>query len=235
LLVAKFNIPKRYQAGVSEIRKLDVETASRIRAALDRVFANQKLEAATVVQPDDIATDAISAVPSQPTVNLKLIAEALAALYSVKSQADTPTEEFADDVCESLETLDSEELRLPHAERDRFRANLVTLLNADLFFLAAKAYDLKTDDERTFCHARILTDLRPVFGQEVGDGPKAMVVVHLLKLGYHQGSDKHQQFYVSLDGHELQELRKVIDRAEAKARTLKSAIKDTPLFGVPKE
>ena len=94
---------------------------------------------------------------------------------------------------------------------------------------------MRTEDERVFCQARILTDLRPVFGQVIEDGPKAMVVVHLLKLTFHKGSEKHQEFFVSLDGDDLKTLRGLIDRAEAKAKTLKSSIKDVRLFGAPKE
>jgi hypothetical protein len=232
--VARLNIPRRYQAGVSEIRKLDTEAANKIRAALDRVFANQQQDS-TVAEPDDIAATAIAALPHKSTVDVKSIGLALAALYSVKSQNDFPVDEFADEVSDAMELLSEEELRLLPNERDKFKASLITLLNADLFALAAKAYDLKTDDERTFCHARILTDIRPIFGQHIEEGPKAMVVVHLLKLGYHQGNEKHQQFYVSLDAQDLETLRKVIDRAEAKAKTLKSAVKGTRLFGIPKE
>jgi hypothetical protein len=219
---------------VSEIRKLDTETASNIRSSLDRVFANQK-QNSSVTEPNDVATTAITAVPHKNTLDVKSVAQALSALYSVKSQMDSAIEEFADDVSDAMELLPSEELRLLPDEREKFKANLVLLLNADLFALASKAYDLKTDDERTFCHARILTDIRPVFGQIIEEGPKAMVVVHLLKLGYHQGNDKHQQFYVSLDAEDLETLKKVIDRAEAKAKALKSAVQGAKIFGIPKE
>lgn len=234
--MAKLNIPSRYRAGVSQIRKLDQKTVQEIRNLLDRVFANRNLDDVAVAGTDEIATTALAAFPSE-SVDFKELATALTALYSVKSRKeDLPIEEFVEDVCDSMEALDSAELKLPHADRDRFRENLTTLLKADIFAVVAKANDLKTDDERTFCHARILTDLRPVFGQQVADGPQAMVVVHLLKLGYHQGSDKHQQFYVSLDSDDLEELRKHIDRAEAKAKSLRSVVKnDIRVFGIAKE
>lgn len=228
--MAKLTIPKRYQAGVSQIRKMPEETASEIRSALDQVFANQKQQDATVAEPTDIATTAITSLSTQ-TDDFTPMAKALAALYAVKSQSDRSVEEFVEDVCDAMESLDSEE-KLPHAEREQFKGKLLLLLNADLFAVAAKAYDLKTDDERTFCHARILTDLRPVFGQRIEDGPKAMIVVHLLKLGFHQGSEKHQQFYISLDADDLEELRKVVDRAEAKAKTLRSTLRDIRMFGI---
>jgi hypothetical protein len=228
------NIPKRYQAGVSEIRKLDPETAQKIRTALDKVFSTKKNEG-NIVQPSDMAATALTAIPDNSNVDFKALSQALVALYSVKSQLEKPIEEFADEVAHAMELLSDEQLRVPADTREQFTANLITLLNADLFSLAAKAHDLQTDDERTFCSARILTDMRPVFGPRIEDGPKAMVVIHQLKLGYHQGNDKHQQFYVALDAQDLAELKRVIDRAEAKARTLKEAVKATQMFGIPKE
>ncbi len=148
---------------------------------------------------------------------------------------DVSVEEFSDYVSDAMESLDQEELRLPRAEREQFKEKLITLLSADVFGIASKVVDLRTDDERLFCHARVLTDLRPIFGPRVEDGATAMVVVHLLKIGYHAASQDHKEFFVSLDSDDLQTLRKLIDRAEAKARSLKSTVKNVRLFGVAKE
>lgn len=234
----KLNIPERYRAGVSKIRRLDERSVREIRSALEQPVESPKVTGNGVEipsKPDAVAIKAMRSVSSVNTSDFKQIAEALAALYGVKSTRDVSVDEFADDVCDALESLPSEEERLPHSEREQFKGKLVTLLSADVFSLVSKTYDLATEDERTFCDARILTDLRPVFGTQVEDGPQAMVVVHLLKLAYHQGSEHHNQFYVALDDDDLQTLKKLLDRAEAKAKTLRSAVKDIRLFGIPKE
>lgn len=237
--MAKLNIPERFRAGVAAIRRLDEESVQAVRAALDR-----PLEATVPrdANPDEIPRDpramAITAVRSVPGVNkdeFRKIAEALAGLYGARSMRDASVEEFADMVCDAMESLPSDELGLPHSEREQFREKLIELLSADVFAIVSKVQDLASEDERTFCQARILTDLRPVFGTRIEDGPRAMVVVHLLKLAYHQGSEAHHHFYVALDEKDLQSLKKVIDRAESKARTLRSAVKDVRLFGVRKE
>ncbi len=186
-------------------------------------------------RPGDFALTAVQSVSTIKGAEFKQIAEALSALYVVKSAREVSTEEFAEQVCDAMEVLSSDELRLPHEEREEFKAKLVALLGADVFSLVSKVYDLATEDERVFCNARILTDLRPVFGARIEDGPRAMVVLHHLKLGYHQGSERHQQFHIALDGDDLETLRKLIDRAEAKASSLKLALKGTRLFGASKE
>jgi len=232
--VANLKIPERYQAGVAEIRKLDDESVQEIRAALDRFIA-RKDDSTQEKAASEVAISAVTSISKKNLVDFKPLGAALAALYGVKSSRDIPTDEFVEQVCDAMESLESPELRLPHAERDDFRQKLMMLLNADVFSLVAKISDLRTDDERTFCSARILTDLRPAFGARVEDGPKAMVIVHLLKLGYHQGGEKHQEFYVSLDAEDLDRLKKIIERAETKAKTLKSVIKDVRVYGAGSE
>jgi hypothetical protein len=222
---------------VSKIRRLDERTVQEIRKALDkpdetRPSTDNGLEVPR--DPDIVAIAAVRSVASLNVAEFGQIAESLAGLYTARSMRDVPIAEFVEDVCDAMESVPQEELRLPPAEREPFKEKLRTLLSSDFFAIVAKAYDLATE-ERTFCSARILTDLRPVFGARVEDGPQAMVVLHTLKLTYHEGSQKHQDFFLSLDASDLKALRKVLDRAEAKADTLRPAVKDIRLFGIPKE
>ena len=235
--MSKLNIPERYRAGVAKIGSLDDPTVRLIRSALDGVIGG--VEASDIAtageRPDSVAATALASVASTiAESDFKQIADTLNALYGVRSSRDVPVEEFAEEVAEAMESLEPP-LRLERSKHSAFVSKLVVLLSAEVFGIVSKAWDLRTDDERVFCHARIITDLRPVFGQKVEDGPRAMVVVHLLKLAFHCESEKHQEFYVSLDGEDLTTLRDLIDRAEAKAKTLKSCIKDVKLFGAPSE
>jgi hypothetical protein len=235
--VPKLNIPERYQSGVALIRQLDDNSVQEIRNALDRTLdiKTSDQDVASGRKLDELAVTAVTSVSSKSNLNFKRIAEALVVLYGAKSVKDISVEEFADRVCEAMEHLDSPDLKLPSAEREPFKRKLIILLGANVFGIASKIVDLRTDDERVFCQARILTDLRPVFGSRIEEGPQGMVVVHLLKLGFHSASEKHQEFFVSLDSDDLQTLRNLIDRAEAKARSLKGSLGGIRLFGVAKE
>jgi hypothetical protein len=203
---------------------LDDTAIRAIRNVLDQVP-----DTSNAVEID--TTDAASKLASSIS-DVKAILDALVSLYVLKSGSESVTlEQFVDDICEAMGLLDSE-ARVTEAQRPTFRERILTLLSADRFWLVSKAYDLQTDDERTFCDARILTDLRPIFDTPVTAGSKGAVIVHLLKLGYHESNKRHQKFYVSLDSKDLKELRKVIDRAEEKAATLKSQFKDTRFLGL---
>lgn len=236
--MAKLNIPERYRAGVAKIRRLDDRTVREIRRALDNPGDNTPQNSNGVEiprSPDSVAISAVRSVASLNLAEFAQIAESLAGLYTARSVRDVPIADFVEDVCDAMENLAKEELRLPPDERDQFKEKLSILLSSDLFSVIAKAYDLAGEDERTFCGARILTDLRPVFGTRVEDGPQAMVVLHTLKLTFHETNTQHQDFYVSLDADDLVTLRKLIDRAEAKANALRPTVKDVRLLGIPKE
>jgi hypothetical protein len=224
------HIPEGYRVGVSKILRLDDRSVREIRNALDQA-------AYTCHRPDDVAVEAISSISHANLDEFKEIAEAVGTLYSVKVSRRISLEQFVEDVCDAMEAVDSPDLKLQAADRPQFKEKLLTVFGSANFEIVAKAFDLKTDDERVFCGARLLTDLRPIFGQNVEDGPKAMVVVHLLKLGFDRVGDpkRHNEFHVSLDAEDLGALRELIKRAEDKASTLRSSVKDIPVFGAPKE
>lgn len=217
-------IPDRHQPGLAKLYELGDASVRAIRNIFDRV--------PDTVNPVDIAaTDA--ALTSAATISdLKGILDALVPLYVLKSTKESVLlDQFAEDIANAMASLKSA-LALTDKHRPTFKANLLTLLGSEHFLTISKAYDLATDDERTFCDARIITDLRPVFGTPIEDGPKGTVIVHLLKIGYHEGNKRHQAFHVALDSPDLKELKRVIERAESKAAAIKSKLKDTHVLGI---
>jgi hypothetical protein len=162
------------------------------------------------------------------------VAEALVSMYLLKSSDDIELDEFTSHIANALEAVPNPELRLAPAERESFREKLAILLGAEMFEMISKIDSLRTDSENIFCHARILTDLRPVFGKDVERGPTSMLVTHTMKIAYHlSGRRGDHDFYVSLDADDLSELKALIARAEAKARTLRAAVDGRiTLFGV---
>lgn len=230
----KLTIPERYQAGVSKIRHLDMDTVTAIRAALDGAVAVRQREEERV-RPADVAAAAISTISSEKRkVEFKEISAALVSMYRAKSARDISVDEFVEEVAAALESVPKTELRLLANERAAFKEKLSVLLNASIFGVLSKVHDLKTEDERVFCHARVLTDLRPVFGPQIDDGPTGMVVMHHLKIAFHKAGSggEHQEFFVSLGSDDLQDLRKLLDRAEAKANSLRSVVNEkVHLFG----
>jgi hypothetical protein len=85
----------------------------------------------------------------------------------------------------------------------------------------AKAIDLMSEQEHPLTAARILTDVRPIFGPGVNDGPQGAVVFQVLKVDHY--TDGHRSTIAfALDNADLLELKKTVDRAIAKTESLKA-------------
>jgi hypothetical protein len=232
--MAMLSIPERYQFGVSKIRELDLETVRALRDALNN-SVDPSRPSDERSRPAVAAAAAVEAL-SRPgsAADFKRIAEALVSMYLVKSGYEIPLDEFINGIADSLEALPNPDLRLASEGKGAFKEKLGILLNAEVFGIIAKADDLRTENERNFCHARILTDLRPVFGADVANGPVAMLITHNLKIAFHESGRKgDHDFYIALDAADLSALKEVINRAEAKASSLRTVIPDSArLFGV---
>jgi hypothetical protein len=85
--------------------------------------------------------------------------------------------------------------------------------------VTAKALDVRNEHERRFCEARVLTDVRPVFATNVRETPDAFILMHKLRIAYHQGRTI-RSIYIAMDADDIQSLRDVLDRATAKEDTL---------------
>jgi predicted transcriptional regulator len=220
--VAVLSIPERYQIGVSKIRELDLGTVRSLRQALDQSVYNEDHPQATAV-----ATTALESISqsSGSVADFRNISQALVSMYLVKSRRDLSLEEFVDRVADALEELPAPELRLDAGERESFKEKLQILLGAEVFGVVSKVDDLRTESERIFCHARIITDMRPVFGSDVTKGPTAVLVTHNLKIAFHESGRKgDHEIYVTLDAEDLSDLKEIILRAEAKANTLRAIV-----------
>ena len=93
--------------------------------------------------------------------------------------------------------------------------------------LITKAQDVLTEHQHVFYSARIFTDVRPVFSDS-GETINAVGLIHNLNIHFGQGDD-HSDFYVALDTSDIQSLRRVLDRADAKAKALQSLIEKAQL------
>jgi len=107
---------------------------------------------------------------------------------------------------------------------DILRDRLSRLLGLDsLNLVDAKAKELQLEAEHMFCDTRIVTDLRPVFGGNVADSPEAMIIVHTLKIGYHDAGDqKHKEMFFSVDADDIAKLAEALKRAQDKTKVLKA-------------
>lgn len=163
----------------------------------------------------------IPKVQSLSAEDAEQLFDSLNTLYRVHGHHDDiKLEEFISDICEALRGYNE----LSVEDEPGFRDRLWSALNIDALRIATKAFSLSGEHEHLFCTARVITDARPVFADNVSEGPAAMVITHNLKIEYHDVIGELNEIYIGLGSADITELRGVLDRAEEKAKSLRAAL-----------
>lgn len=218
--MASLRIPERYRPGLAKLRSLEDESFDRLLAALQ--------SSPQVARIEDISDDLSHKVPEIPKEDLNKMMAMLSSLYFVRVDDEISARRLASDVSYAVQLTSDEEPRLSEPERATFRDRLEKLLNIDSLGPVSKAVGVRADFPNLFCDAKIITDVRPIFGKPE-DPPVGGVVTHTLRLGYHE-SREHKKLYVTLDEEDISNLKKVLARAELKAASLKAFLRKA---GIP--
>lgn len=212
----RLRVPERYHAGFARIIRLGDESFQKLLNVLrDTPPALDYTELSSVITPK------VSAVPPGDVGD---ILETLEALYSVRARLALPVADFAEAVRKAVEEGGAEELSLPGENGERLKERLTQLLDIDALDVTRKALDVLHEHEHTLHDARIMTDIRPVFGLDTDDDPTGALIVHMLKVSYHDESEEVKEFYIALDAGDIDMLIDLLRRADSKAKSLQRVI-----------
>lgn len=137
---------------------------------------------------------------------------ALLALHSLHMTHGWAFEDIADTVSRS-DRIDVDE-----RAQGNLRTRLTELLRSRPLRELARATELSQECERLFHAARIITDVRPVFGDDPTLKPDSAIVFQTLRLEYFDTNDgQSRTFEVALTEGQVRSLANVCERAIAKA------------------
>lgn len=213
--LSELNIPSEHQRGLRKLEALSDQQAREFLSAIKK--AAQKAETDSLVVSD------IPEISGLPRKDQEEILDTVESLYKVRANADVSVDEFVSDICDFLRSSESIEFRLSAIQIGPMSSRLTEFLSIEALDQAAKAVELRYEHERTLCHLRVLTDARPIFGDDTVERPEAAVIFHMLKIAYHE-SNRIREIFFSLDENDLQELKKAILRAELKGKSLREAL-----------
>jgi hypothetical protein len=170
----------------------------------------------------DLAVDVSKATKVPRRITLGVL-QACAVLYRERESLGISLEKFLDEqVAPSLKNLliktSGDESGAPWI---KFRTFLESALALDeTLGTAAKTGFVMTEHERIFVDARVMTDIRTIFHQDVSERPNAAVLVHMLRITARDvlGNEKAQ--YFALDTNDIRVLKQLTDRAISKEETL---------------
>jgi len=208
-------IPKEHVPGIIKICGLPSPTVNGLIEALGA--------AKIVPEPQEMATQVAESTPDIPIEDLAVIVRTIYSLYYVREFSDVSPARFVDELVEAILEIPSTAVS---ADKTVIRERFKGLLNIRPLRMISKASRLQREGERLYCEAMILSDIRPIFGDDIMSGPGSAVLTHTLKLSYH-GDEGHRDFFVVLDGEDLKALGEVVDRAQAKDESLRMVLRGT--------
>ncbi len=216
----RMRIPEEYRDGLAKLLELPDESFRELLVAIQE-------ERPTLHYADFSARVARKISGIKPN-EVQDVIETLVSLYGVRTRWGLEIPELAQIVTQATEW--DWESEFSGEERDSFEGRLVLLLGIDSLDATSKALDVLLEHEHTLHDVRIMTDVRPVFGQNADEPPIGTMVVHMLKISYHDESEEVKEFYVALDAGDTRALSAELERADQKAESLKRMLGPT---GVP--
>lgn len=160
------------------------------------------------------------------------LVDSLMALTLVARLSRVATGEMAAAIAAALQTSAAQDEPLvPTQSIGELRLRLHQLLGSDVIEKLAKGQDIFSENDQTFIDSRIITDIRPVYGEDVDDPPTGMVVVHNLRLRYFR-EGQERSFTVALRIRDLQDMSQVIERARRKAISFDRLVAELNLTGI---
>ena len=180
------------------------------------------------VQPSLVAAELIESVTANFASKIEVaeMVRMLLGLYYFRLSQRLSPEQIVSDVVEEMKNSEFSE---PSGGWASFKENLEVLLSIEVpLGVTSKALDVQTQHQRVFSQARIVTDLRPVFGVDPAAKPTAAVIVHTLKIEYRESGTKRQVF-IALDKNDLKELKDLLDLAEKKEASIEALLEPTNL------
>lgn len=223
--MAALKIPDRYKAGIKILAALPAPQFEGFLAAARRAPK-------TFTTSGEFEAWAAPEVPTIPAADLSKLIYSITSLYRLPVRYGVTASKLASDVLEGARAGITD---FQVVDGTEFVERLTALLSIESFnIVAVKAKELQTESERIFVEARILTDIRPIFGNKIEDDPTASVIVHTLKIVSHENSG-HKEYFFALDADDIASLKKTMERATDKVKSLKALLDGTKLRAIDLE
>ncbi|SRR6266480_3378736 len=201
-------------------QRLSKETAARLlqlstfpEESLDAIASQLEAVAAKPFQSDEI-----SAAFSNRGLSAEDASELSATIVNFYWRLIQSRQTVTEFVAEIVDSPDVD----PKTNKEVLRQRLVRLLGIRSIFVGQNALSLIYDNERVISGARVISDLRPVFGPRIEDGPAGAIVMHTLKLEY-QTVNGPAEFFLSLSLEDVDTLLASLQRAKDKDAKLRAA------------
>jgi len=147
---------------------------------------------------------------------LQAIVQSLVSIGGIFENANYNIDEFTSDFSRSF-LISQSDVKSEEGEVLKSRLSIL-LSNFNNLSITIKGEDLLTDNQKNFRDARIISDVRLLFNNDLSSNNNA-VIVHNLKIHYYENRNL-KDFFVALDLYDLRKMKSIIDRAIEKHKII---------------
>lgn len=206
-------VPLSFRAALATIARLESTQVAKIADSLkDQAIDGSMQRVTNAIQRAGVFDEA----------NAESVAEALLSLALQRTFRQWKPERI------SKAVATSDDLDLNDSERKCLEKSLTLLLEPSALTVAAKTADLLTEYEHKFASSRIVTDIRPVWEDDVEARPSGAVLTGSLRIDFF-GQREFRTMYFGVTAENLRELRDTADRALGKLTTLQGLLDQSGL------
>jgi len=212
--VPGLTLPKENERGIAIIKLLSDSEVNQISEVLRKFSPPIKFS--------KVISDVRPILEGRSEEDIESLVDTIYSLYSLRFYREAPIEEFLVDLLDAIRESDNEELKTINSdEAAALEFRLKSLLTARTFSVLTKAHDLHGEFANIFWNAKVISDIRPVWDEDVKVPPVGVVITQTLKLEYGdiEGS---KELYLNVNEGDIELLISVLLRAREKAATLES-------------
>ncbi|MGI8882929.1 MAG: hypothetical protein ACR2IA_01625 [Pyrinomonadaceae bacterium] len=213
-------IPEDYQSGLARVVSLSNNDINELLT----IFENTPV----ILNGKKFNQELLPKITFLESVEARNLIETIGSLYELRNQLDLTTEEFVDEITDVMKESQNKKLKLTESNYKKFKQRLTDLLAIKTLALRSKAVNLIVDHSVIFQDAKIVSDIRPIFGLNIEESPIGSVIIHNLKIEYKQ-NDEIKNFYIALDEKDITTLLGLLKRTQTKSESLKSFIANSGL------
>ncbi len=229
--MSNIRIPDQHRQTFFEIAKLPDLAITELFSILETI--------SPAIKHQDAVMRALDSTKQISSKDARAIAAVLLSVYSALEYSGKRLNVFMEELIESLYDVQYEKSVAPAPapdpeEKQILSDKLTKLLSIPSIRLISKATSVVFDCDNILKHARVLTDIRPIFGYDDTDSILGSVIVQTLKLEYVK-DDEEKEFYVSLDNQDVDNLITMLQRAKHKADQSRDLLKEANVTYIPME
>lgn len=221
-MARRLQVPKSQEEALAALVNLSAEDAASLESALSGASHALSIRALS----DEVAkASGLSNDFAYRSLRL------LSMLYSMMDRADDTSAAFLLDLERAAKATTRDELKSPNRSWDDARQLIGKLLSFPSLSITAKSIDLISENDQVFCDVRVVSDLRPLFLDDVEHEADAFILLHKLRITYHQGN-RLEATDITLDARDVESVIAALKRAEDKGKKLQglSSKIETPIL-----